>query len=318
MSETFAYAITGWDEDYEPPRKGQQTDGPLPWLKLVCRGHGLSLSDQFRRIEGRAGKKYLSAVIATQLRLLQIAGDQPRDRRGYILMSNGEPVTEDNDLSFLTGLPAGDIRRAIPILLEVGFLCKGTYDGQIKDRRGTNKGPTRDQQQPLDEDETKTELNEDKTRGRNNEDRMERGDARGEGTKTAGTSETTSDSFADTLKSVNSDRPSETAWLDSFHQAKTLEDMIGLAASFVVNLYLSDSAFSDEQRRIDRASIEGDAKKLGELFVKGPIERQRKEFIEFWRVAQEKHGAKADNPIALLRSAWRKKWRLGDKVGDKE
>jgi len=91
-----AYRIVDWDRLYEVGRKGQQLTsyipvesrrkGPLKFVRLKVRG--LSIDPVLDEIIGRAwepGRLFHWAVLGIFDKLLEIAADQEREYRGWIL-----------------------------------------------------------------------------------------------------------------------------------------------------------------------------------------------------------------------------------------
>jgi len=99
-----AYRIVDWDKNYEVGRKGQQLTsympvearrkGPLKFVRLKV--NGLSIDPTLDEIISRSwqpGSIFHWAVLGIYNKLLEIAADQEREYRGWILDQKQKPMT---------------------------------------------------------------------------------------------------------------------------------------------------------------------------------------------------------------------------------
>ena len=99
-----AYRIVDWAKDYEVGRKGQQLTsyipvegrrkGPLKFVRLKV--NGLSIGPALDEIISRCWQPdtlFHWAVLGIFDKLLEIAGDQEREYRGWILDQKQKPIT---------------------------------------------------------------------------------------------------------------------------------------------------------------------------------------------------------------------------------
>lgn len=126
-----AWKITDWRERYEVTPKGRPagTDAalrisPLPYVRLFV--HGRAQGAGWRRLQQATGtSRRLALAFAVFCKLLELAADQPRDLRGWILTENGEPATAA-DIAFFTGFLESDITNALDSLCDdtVGWVAR--------------------------------------------------------------------------------------------------------------------------------------------------------------------------------------------------
>ena len=128
-----AWYITDWDQRYEcndqnrPVRdRAKARAKRLPWIRMKVSGR--AMSDGYRRLQAAVGSsRNLEGVFATWCKLLELAADQPRELRGWVLDGNGQPATVE-DLCFWTGFSARTIEYALKALsdLRIRWICKST------------------------------------------------------------------------------------------------------------------------------------------------------------------------------------------------
>jgi len=116
------WRITQWVERYEVGSDGKAlTDltkpiraTPLPYVRYKVNGH--KDGGGYKRLKLVAGTpaKLLSCV-AVFSKLLELAADEPRDLRGWILNERDEPATVD-DIMLFTGFNKSSINTALQIL----------------------------------------------------------------------------------------------------------------------------------------------------------------------------------------------------------
>ncbi len=118
--------IAEWIERYEVSLKGSAAKegdglraGPLKWVRLKVHGHAQGIG--YRRLKQAAGPKTME-VFGMFCKFLEIAGDQPRDRRGDLLNERDNPATHD-DLAFILDVPVAQITYAVQVLSKIGCIA---------------------------------------------------------------------------------------------------------------------------------------------------------------------------------------------------
>lgn len=136
---TLWYRIKNWDLDYEPSRAKDQLAGPLHYVQL--RAHAPARTQWFQRLERLAGERVMT-VFGVFCRVLELAANQPRGLRGWLLDSNHRlpkpldpAVGAEAELCLMLGIPGSDWEMAKPILTALDVLEYCDFDGQ--GRRGT-------------------------------------------------------------------------------------------------------------------------------------------------------------------------------------
>lgn len=122
-----AYRIVDWDKDYEVGRKGQQLTsyipvegrrkGPLKFVRLKVKG--LSIGPILDEIISRCwqpGTIFHWAVLGIYDKLLEIAADQEREYRGWILDQKQKPLTPQGFAKRFREPDARLIKRVFDIL----------------------------------------------------------------------------------------------------------------------------------------------------------------------------------------------------------
>ena len=117
-----AYRITDWDKNYEVTKDGKPATeksktirkAPLSYVRLAVQGHNPSLS--FREMLQKANGKGMM-VFGVFCKLLELAGNQPRELRGWLLDTKGFPMTAER-IAFALCCSAGDIDFALQVLAD--------------------------------------------------------------------------------------------------------------------------------------------------------------------------------------------------------
>jgi len=135
---TQAYRIVDWVRLYEvdinghavgryekPPSIEKLRKSPLSYIRLENTGHAQTIID--RKINQKAwvaGQMDEMAVHGLFDKLLKIAGNQPRQFRGWILDEHQKPLTAKGIAEFLGIYEVGCVQKALGILTdpEVGLL----------------------------------------------------------------------------------------------------------------------------------------------------------------------------------------------------
>lgn len=117
-----AYRITDWDKNYEVTKDGKPATEnsknirktPLSYVRLAVQGHNPSMS--YREMLQKANGKGMM-VFGVYCKLLELAGNQPRDYRGWLLDTKGVPLTADR-IAFALCCNKGDIDIALQVLTD--------------------------------------------------------------------------------------------------------------------------------------------------------------------------------------------------------
>lgn len=119
MDNKPAIEIVEWRERYEVSSKGREPGpddelraGPLQFIRLKVYGHKQGTG--YRRLKSVAGDRTME-VFGIFCKLLEIAGDQKRGKRGILLNERDDPATAE-DLAFILDVPAEQVKYAISVL----------------------------------------------------------------------------------------------------------------------------------------------------------------------------------------------------------
>lgn len=120
MSENMVYFIRDWHTRYEVNAKGGGADDgdklrlkPLEFVRWQVRGRDIGIG--LRRVNKIAGEEFAPSVFGVFAKLVEIAAQEKRGRRGYVLTSDGEPMTVA-DISEACGWSEIVISRALTVL----------------------------------------------------------------------------------------------------------------------------------------------------------------------------------------------------------
>jgi len=148
---TQAYRIVDWVRKYEvdinghavgryekPPLVEKLRKSPLSYIRLENTGHAQTIID--RKINEKAwvaGQMDEMAVHGLFNKLLKIAGNQPRQFRGWILDEHQKPLTAKGIAEFLGIYEVGCVQKALGILTdpEVGLLNVGEFGENLLNAR---------------------------------------------------------------------------------------------------------------------------------------------------------------------------------------
>jgi len=117
------YRIVGWEQRYEVSAKGRDWTpgepkrlGPLQYVRLKV--HGRSQGVGWRKLLAVAGLHEAPTVFGIFCKLLEMAADAPRDKRGFIEDSTETP------LAFVLGLDPADVQKALDVCCDprVGWM----------------------------------------------------------------------------------------------------------------------------------------------------------------------------------------------------
>jgi hypothetical protein len=117
--------IAEWKQRYEVSIKGREPvgneelrAGPLSYIRLKVFGHKQGTG--FRRLKQKAGKRVME-VFGIFCKFLEISGNQPRERRGWLLNEHNTPATVE-DLAFILDIDPESVENAVNVLLDLGWL----------------------------------------------------------------------------------------------------------------------------------------------------------------------------------------------------
>lgn len=120
MSEKMVYFIRDWHTRYEVNAKGGGADDgdklrlkPLEFVRWQVRGRDIGIG--LRRVNKIAGEEFAPSVFGVFAKLVEIAAQEKRGRRGYVLTSDGEPMTVA-DISEACGWSEVVISKALAVL----------------------------------------------------------------------------------------------------------------------------------------------------------------------------------------------------------
>ncbi len=120
MSENMVYFIRDWHTRYEVNAKGGGADDgdklrlkPLEFVRWQVRGRDIGIG--LRRVNKIAGEEFAPSVFGVFAKLVEIAAQEKRGRRGYVLTSDGEPMTVA-DISEACGWSEIVISKALTVL----------------------------------------------------------------------------------------------------------------------------------------------------------------------------------------------------------
>jgi len=123
------YKINEWQERYEVSIKGREPKsgeelraGPLVYIRLKVYGHKQGMG--YRRLQVVAGSR-LMEVFGIFCKLLEISGNQPRDKRGGLLNEKDLPATVE-DLAFIAGCSNKQMKNGLENLCKVGWIINTT------------------------------------------------------------------------------------------------------------------------------------------------------------------------------------------------
>ena len=125
----LAYRITGWNQRYEvgdndkvaPTGKpmGKLRKSPLKYVRLKVYGH--QLAPAFRRMTKKAwgfGEAMPAATFGVFCKLLELAADQQREFRGWILDERQQPTKAEQIAELIGWTDVDIIKRALEILTD--------------------------------------------------------------------------------------------------------------------------------------------------------------------------------------------------------
>ena len=113
-----------WAEHYEQLVRARQLKaGPLEWVKLQVYGH--RSSPAYRRLiekaQGRHGPWAPAATMGVWCKLLELAADEPRPLRPYILDEDDRPA-DAAYLAWLLMIPPEVVAAALEVLVDVRWI----------------------------------------------------------------------------------------------------------------------------------------------------------------------------------------------------
>lgn len=120
------FKIVEWAERYEVSIKGREPKageelraGPLAYVRLKVFGHKQGAG--YRRMKSLAGDRTME-VFGVFCKLLEISGNQPRERRGGLFNEKDAPATIE-DLAFILDIPTNQAENSVSVLLQANWLA---------------------------------------------------------------------------------------------------------------------------------------------------------------------------------------------------
>ncbi len=125
------WCICEWSDRFEVSEKGHKAKngdelraGPLSYIRLKVHGH--SQGAGYRRMLQLAGNRGME-VFGIYTKLLELAGDLPRELRGQILNERNCPATIE-DIAFMLGASDEQVGNALTILEKLGWIEQKELD----------------------------------------------------------------------------------------------------------------------------------------------------------------------------------------------
>ena len=119
MDDTPVIEIVEWLERYDvsingrEPKPGDELRaGTLQFVRLKVYGH--TQSTGFRRLKSVAGDRTME-VFGYFCKFLEIAANQKRGKRGFLLNEKNQPATAE-DLAFILDVPLEQVENALRVL----------------------------------------------------------------------------------------------------------------------------------------------------------------------------------------------------------
>ena len=126
----FLITIANWVARYEVSSKGREAKpgddlqiSPLKYIRQKVRGRSQGVG--YRKLRQLVGPDHIMTVIGIFGKLLEIAGERPRELRGQLLNENDKPASIQ-DLAFILDVPESQIAMAIDALSneKIGWIKK--------------------------------------------------------------------------------------------------------------------------------------------------------------------------------------------------
>jgi hypothetical protein len=128
-----AYRITDWDKNYEVTKDGKPASErsknirktPLSYIRLAVQGHNPSMN--YREMLQKARGKGMM-VFGVFCKLLELAANQPREYRGWLLDTKACPMAADR-IAFALCCDTGDINFALQVLTDkdIGWVSENPF-----------------------------------------------------------------------------------------------------------------------------------------------------------------------------------------------
>lgn len=124
------YCIVDWDSRYEVSEKGTEyrpgdrKKANLKYVRLAV--HGKSEGVGWKRLRRAVGDDNALAAFGLFSKLLELAADQEREFRGYLLDEQKCPASAEY-MEMLWGIPQDIISQYLPKLVEIGWIAEKDF-----------------------------------------------------------------------------------------------------------------------------------------------------------------------------------------------
>jgi len=126
------YCIVDWDSRYEVSDKGSEyrpgdrKKANLKYVRLAV--HGKSEGVGWKRLRRAVGNENVLTAFGMFSKLLELAADQEREFRGYLLDEQQQPALAEY-MEMLWGIPQDIISQYLPKLVEIGWIAETDFQG---------------------------------------------------------------------------------------------------------------------------------------------------------------------------------------------
>jgi len=126
------YCIVDWDSRYEVSDKGSEyrpgdrKKANLKYVRLAV--HGKSEGVGWKRLRRAVGNENVLTAFGLFSKLLELAADQEREFRGYLLDEQQQPALAEY-MEMLWGIPQDIISQYLPKLVEIGWIAETDFQG---------------------------------------------------------------------------------------------------------------------------------------------------------------------------------------------
>lgn len=124
------YCIVDWDTRYEVSEKGTEyrpgdrKKANLKYVRLAV--HGKSEGVGWKRLRRAVGDANTLAAFGLFSKLLELAADQEREFRGFLLDEQKHPASAEY-MEMLWGIPQDIISQYLPKLVEIGWIAETDF-----------------------------------------------------------------------------------------------------------------------------------------------------------------------------------------------
>lgn len=141
---TLAYFITDWESRYEVSEKGtayksgDKKRAKLQYVRLAV--HGKNEGIGWKKLRRAAGDEFALLLFGLFCKLLELAADQEREFRGYLLDEKRQPASPEY-MEIIWGIPQSIIEKYLPKLAEIGWIEKKMLPCEVDSSDGFGSFP---------------------------------------------------------------------------------------------------------------------------------------------------------------------------------